>query len=244
MKTKFLLTLIVLGTYSLSFAQDNSSVISKSQSFIGVTGGYANALGNFTKSNYDDPKSGYANSSGMNIGIEGAYFFHRNIGIGGIISNTTFNVRGKQALADGYKEAFDVDYTTVSENGNYSTLNFLIGPYFSFPIKKFTFDVRVIGGLTHAKTPQFRVDIEDQSDATFYQNSSTANTFGFQGGAGIRYSILKNLSIKLNADFFYSKPNFNITNVNRADNAGRLITSYNQPITGFYLNFGLAYQFN
>jgi opacity protein-like surface antigen len=200
-------------------------------------------MGNFTKADYENDKSGFANSSGMNMGIEGAYFFHKNIGIGGMFSNTSFYTKGKQALADGYKDAFDVDSTTVTDKGKYSTYNFLIGPYFSFPMKKFTFDVRVIGGLISAETPEFKVELEDQANATFYQNSSKANAFGFQAGAGVRYSIITNLCVKLNVDYFYSKPDFKITNENRQNNAGRLITEYKQPISGVLLNLGIAYQF-
>ena len=244
---KIIFTIVTALICTLSFAQDKANDKTedapKAKSFIGITGGYAHAMGNFTKSDYADEKSGFANSAGMNLGLEGAYFLTKHIGIGGMFSYTNFYTKGKQAMADGYKEDFDVDSTTVTDKGSYSNLNFLIGPYFSFPVKKFTFDLRILGGLTSAKTPEFKVELEDQANATFYQRSSKANAFGFQAGAGVRYSIIKNLCIKLNVDYFYSKPDFKITNENRANNAGRLIEEYKQPIAGMYLNFGIAYQF-
>ncbi|MCW3086253.1 MAG: hypothetical protein JWP12_3619 [Bacteroidetes bacterium] len=243
MKKILILTVVSVCTYTISIAQDNSTP-AKAPSFIGVTVGYAHAGGNFTKTDYENDKAGFANPGGLNLGIEGAYFFHKNIGIGGVFSNSSFYTKGKQSLADGYKEAFDVDSTTVTDKGKYSTYNFLIGPYFSFPMKKFTIDTRLVVGYVSAKTPELRVDLEDQANATFYQRSAKAGTFGFQVGAGIRYSIVKNLCVKLNVDYFYSKPDFKITNDNRANNAGRLIDDYKQPIAGVLLNFGIAYQLN
>lgn len=245
MKKILFTALITTLVGSLSFAQTNrKETKNNSKSFIGVTGGYTHAMGNFIKNNYYDNTSGYSNSAGYNLGFEGAYYIHKNSGIGGLISNTSFYAKGLQTLADGYKTDFDVDSTTVLVSGKYSTYNFLVGPYFSFPIKKFTFDCRILGGLVAAKTPEFKVALEDQTDVTFYQKSAKANTFGIQTGAGIRYSIIENMCIKLNADFFYSKPNFKITNENRVVSAGRLITEYKQPIMGVCLNFGIAYQFS
>jgi opacity protein-like surface antigen len=234
--------------YTLSFGQDNTAPAAtdaaKSPSFIGITGGYAHIGGNLTKTEYSNNASGFASPAGLNLGIEGAYYFHKNVGIGGVFSNSSFYSKGKQALADGYKEDFDVDSTTVTDKGKYSTYNFLIGPYCSFPMKKFTIDTRIVVGLVSAKTPEFKVELEDQANATFYQKSSRANAFGFQAGAGIRYSIVKNLCVKFNVDYFYSKPDFKIENENRANNAGRLIEEYKQPIAGVLLNFGIAYQLN
>lgn len=225
-------------------AQDNTKPgAPKSNSFIGITGGYSSLAGNLTKSDYADSTSGYASKSGFNIGIEGAYFFHKNIGIGGVYSNSSFYSNGLQTMADGYKDDFDVDSTTVDVSGKYTFNTVLIGPYFSFPVKKFTFDVRVVAGVSMAKTPKYITYLEDQENATFSQNSSTATAFAFQAGAGARYSIIDNLCIKLNIDYLNTKPNFKIDNTNRANNAGRLLTDYHQPISVLQLNLGIAYQF-
>lgn len=239
-KSAYLFSIIVISSSPVFSQQTNTNAAS---GFIGITGGYARTGGNLIQNDYSNPASGYANPSGINLGIDGAYYFHKNIGIGGMFSGTGFNCKGLQTLSDGYKEDFDVDSSTVYAKGRYSTLNFLVGPYFSFPVNKLTIDFRAMGGMVLARTPQFQVDLEDQKDVTFYQNSSSAATFGFQLGAGLRYSVYKNLAIKLSGDFFYSRPDFKITNENRMVNAGRLIMEYKQPISGWYLNFGIAYQF-
>jgi opacity protein-like surface antigen len=239
MKKIILVAIATVFSCSQSVAQDEI----KSKSFIGLTGGYSKLSGNLTKNDYDNEKSGYSNSAGYNMGIEGAYFFHKYIGIGGIFSQSSFYTKGIQTMSDGYKDAFDVDSTTVSVSGKYSFTNFFVGPYFSYPCKKFTFDARLVGGLTHGVTPQFKIDLEDQLNATFYQDAAKANAFGMQAGIGVRYSIIKNLCVKINIDYYYAKPDFKITNENRVVVAGRLVTEYKEPITMLCLNFGLAYQF-
>ncbi|HEU4718710.1 MAG TPA: hypothetical protein VFU15_12790, partial [Bacteroidia bacterium] len=144
---------------------------------------------------------------------------------------------------DGYKEDFDVDSTTVSVTGKYQFWNFFVGPYYSFPMNKLTIDLRFVAGLVHASTPEFKVDLEDQMNATFYQRSSTSNAFGFQAGAGLRYQLAGGLCAKLNADYYYAHPDFMITNDNRVNSAGRLLTEYKEPVSMINLNIGLAYQF-
>src|ERR1700740_3481889 len=99
MKKIIFITAALAFSCTLSFAQDKTTAdTEKAKSFIGITGGYANAMGNFTKSDYDDEKSGYSNSSGYNLGIDGAYFFQKNFGIGGAFSTTSFYARGLQTM--------------------------------------------------------------------------------------------------------------------------------------------------
>jgi hypothetical protein len=241
---KIFLNAIVLGFISLTtFAQDNSETL-KPKSFIGVTGGYSSLMGNITKSVYADNTSGYASSMGYNVGLEGAVYVNKYLGIGGIFSMASFNTNGLQTMSDGYKKDFNVDSISVTVTTKYVFSNFFVGPYFSLPIKKFTLDLRIVGGLTHVTTPDFDVNVIDGSKPhPFAQSISSANAFGAQVGLGIRYSIIKNLCVKLNADYYFSNPDITIKNSNRVINTGRTLTDYHQPISILYLNLGLAYQF-
>src|ERR1700741_4932991 len=114
MKKLIIVMLACTFVYTLSFAQEKTETEKpKAQSFIGLTGGYSNAMGNFIKTDYADDKSGFASAAGFNMGLEGAYYFHQNIGFGGVFSSTSFYSKGLQNLSDGYKDAFAVDSTTV-----------------------------------------------------------------------------------------------------------------------------------
>jgi opacity protein-like surface antigen len=76
------------------------------------------------------------------------------------------------------------------------------------------------------------------------QEKSTANSFGFDLGAGVSYPVIPKLAINLRADYFYSDPDFKISNTNRQNNAGRLVSEYHQPLTGINISLGIAYRFS
>ncbi len=241
---KKIILYIALGFISLSaFGQDDVSS-GKAKNFIGVTGGYSNLMGNITKSDYSSNSSGYANAMGYNVGLEGAYYLNKHIGIGGLFSFASFSTANLQSMSDGYKESFDVDSISVTVTTKYNFYNFFVGPYFSFPIKKFTIDFRAVGGLTLVYTPEFDIFVEDGGKPhPCAQNISSGTGFGFQAGAGIRYSITNHLGIKLNADYYYTDPNIAIQNSNRPQAGARLLTNYHEAITMLNINLGLVYQF-
>jgi len=209
--------------------------------YIGITGGISAPQGNFTKTDYSDPASGFAKTGG-NIGLTGTYFFTKNWGINALVSYHGYGFHGAQNLADGYKEDFAVDSTTLNVNGSNHSINFLIGPYYSLPVaKKLFVDFRLLGGLSAANLAGNTVQLEDQEAATFSQDKATATAFAWQAGAALRYNTSKHFGVLLNVDYFSSKPNFSIENTNRANEAGRKITSYNQPIQGLNVNITLAW---
>lgn len=213
------------------------------QNYIGITGGFSSVSGNFSKTDYSDLKSGFA-SSGGNIGITGVYFFSKHFGINALVSYQGYGFKGVQNLADGYKEDFDIDSSTIYIKKNNYTLNFFVGPYYSFPITdNFSIDLRVLLGLTNAHLAGNEVYLEDQADGTFSQKAAAATTLGLQGGAAMKYHLTRHLGLMVNADYYYTKPDFSITNINRYNNAGREINTYNQAISGINLNLSVVYLF-
>ena len=239
MKKYILVFVSIIGSVYASVAQDETF----NKYFFGLRGGYSNLTGNFVKSDYADSSSGFAYSNGLNFGLEGGYMIKKNFGIAAVISTSSFASYGLQSLSDGYQEDFEVDSITLTASGKYSSYNFMVGPMISYPIGKFTFNAKVLGGLTYMITPEYKVDIEDQLDATFYQRSSSAATFGFQTELSIDYSLSDNLGLKLGIDYSYAKPSFTITNENREVNVGRKITEYNQAFTALNTHLGIVYSF-
>lgn len=214
------------------------------QSFIGVTGGLSLPGGNYSKGDYNNDKSGFA-KSGFNVGITGAYFFKKSHwGVGGVVSLTHFGFKNSQGLADGYKDAFDVDSATVYIKGSNQSVNVLVGPYYSFDFGKFNLDLRLLGGVVNATLPGNEVYLEDGIDNRLLQKKSTATAFGWQGGAALRYTVCSHIGILLGVDYFYSKPDFSIDNENRPVNAGRKIEGYKEAISGLQTNLGVVYTFS
>lgn len=236
-------SIAVLGISISSFAQ-------KGPSFIGITGGFSMPVGNWKKSNFvssttgfvSDP-SGYAKNGGIG-GVEGAWFFSKHFGIGGLFNYATYKTN-LGPLSSGYQDSFDVDQVTTSAN-SYKVWNVMPGLYFNLPIwKKLAVTARALAGISHATTPSISVDVEDGGidDGTFEQKDASKTAFAFDFGAGLSYSVLKCFNVNLKADFFDTKPNFAIENSARENSAGRLINSYNQPLTAVNISLGVAYVF-
>ncbi|HTS46148.1 MAG TPA: outer membrane beta-barrel protein [Puia sp.] len=249
---KIFMLITAMGTCFYSSAQQkDSSVQHKGPSFIGITGGISLPTGNWAKSNYvvsttgyvDDP-AGYA-SSGPIIGLEGAYFFSKNIGVGGIFSYATYKVKDLDMLSGGYRESFDVDQVTTTAT-SYQSWSLMPGLYFDFPLThRLSATARALAGITNSSTPRISVDVEDGGidDGTFEQKSASKTAFGFEAGIGLNYRITKCFGIILHGDYFYSKPDFTIENTQRNNAAGRYVTEYNQPLAGINVSLGVAYLF-
>jgi opacity protein-like surface antigen len=209
---------------------------------IGVTGGFTSAWGNFTKTDYYYNKSGFA-AGEYNLGITGTYIIKKHFGITALAGYQHFGIKGLQNLAAGYKEDFAIDSATVYAKGTNYAINLMAGPYYSITAGKHLFiDIRGLAGLVNAHLAGNKVDVENNVASSFEQKSATANTVGYQLGAAIRYQFSNHFGVMIDAAYYYSKPEFTVENINRANNAGRLITRYNEPIQGTNLNLSFIYQ--
>jgi len=229
---------------------------------IGVTGGVSIPMGKFAQTIYSNDAttssagavptvnyntgSGFAGTGG-NGGITATYLINKHWGIAELFSYQQFSFAGGQNMAYGmqaFPGGFDVDSVTFQVRGNSHTFNILIGPAYTMSLaKKLDLDFRLLVGFVNANLAGNNITLTDGgvTDPTFYQAVSWANSFGGQLGAAVRYSISDHIGVALNADFFYSKPDFEVNNINRNNAAGREIFSYNEPIEGINANLTLYY---
>jgi hypothetical protein len=251
MKTNNILIILmaVLSLSTASFAQD------KPATFIGLEGGVSIPLGNFGKwstasslmsiNGTVNDKNGYANTGGFGA-LNGAWFFSRYFGIGGMIKYGTYKLQHVDSLSQGYEESFDVD-TTRTTTSDYKMWSIMPGLYFDLPLaKKFDVTARALAGIAHASTPNITVSIEDGGvfDQSVVQGSASKVAFAFDLGAGFRYHITQCLAIDARADYFYTKPDFTIPNSGRNNNAGREVSNYDQALSSVNFSLGIAYMFS
>src|ERR1700742_2024952 len=92
----------------------------KGTGFIGVGGGVSLPMGNWGKATevvstnafvYDP--NGYANTGGF-FSVDGAWFFSKHFGVGGLFQYGSYNVKNINNLSQGYQESFDVDQTSTA----------------------------------------------------------------------------------------------------------------------------------
>lgn len=231
----------LMGHFSAGAQQVNNRTSNiKEQSYIGITGGFSPVFGNYAKADYENPKSGFA-ASGMNFGVTGVYFLKGHFGIKGLVSFNAFGFHGGQNLADGYKEAFDLDEATFTQKGNNQAFNILVGPCYSFPFaQRFHFDLGVLVGYTRAQLAGNEVLLEDESKIE--QEKSVASAFGYQLEAGLRYDLGNHFGLGLSAGYFGAKPDFKIENQNRVNEAGRRLNDYHQSIQTVNFNLAVSYR--
>lgn len=254
-KKKLMKSLKILTFLAAAFSISTATFAQqKPASFIGVEGGISLPLGNFGKystatqmtsieGTVNDP-SGYAKAGGF-FAVDGAYFFSKYLGVGGMFKYGTYNLKHVDSLSQGYEESFDVDQTSTSVT-SYKMWSVMPGLYFDLPLaKKFSFTARALAGISHTSTPEINVAIEDGGvdDPPVVQHSASKTAFAFDGGVGLRYSIISCLAVNLRADYFYTKPDFTIENTGRNNNAGREVDTYDQALSSVNFTLGIAYQF-
>jgi hypothetical protein len=224
--------------------------------FIGLIGGYSISSGNWTHTSYvadqygawqannsDNLSAGFA-GNGFTLGAEGAWYFSKYVGVGGLVSYSYFAFNGLDSISTGYRGSFDVDQVTTTVVGGYNIWNFMGGLYFRYPFSdKFAITAKLLGGFTSATTPEIDVAVEDGGveDGTFTQQRCTADAFGYMAGLGVSYKLNNWLGLNLQGIYTSSEPDFLIDNTNRNINAGRLLTEYKQPLTSFNVCLGVTY---
>mgnify|MGYP006086554475 CR=1 FL=1 len=150
-------------------------------------------------------------SAGANPGIyysfEAGAYFSKLLGIGvniGAFNNSVDN----QGITDQLKTdlrftSSNFDITSESWTNGY----IMLGPYFSFGLKKFIVDLKVLGGIINSERPFVNI----QSKDTQYQFNSAAvygTSFGVNYGMHFRIRLKGKLALRLNGEGMLTKQEF------------------------------------
>ncbi len=133
-----------------------------------------------------------------------------------------------------------------ARNGGWYTGYYLIGPMFSLPFKKVTFDFALQGGIALSK--------KDPSELKLYHINGDIEQTNKAGGKGwslgvsyglcLRYTLSKKIALHINTKMFLTVPEIK-TKVDRLHN-GNLVSSttekYEQALVHWIVGLGIAYQ--
>jgi hypothetical protein len=244
MKRTFTLLTIALITMAAfrAKAQDDDKHV---KSYVGFFGGLSIPMSDFKSVDYDNNKSGFA-KKGVTFGLDGAYYFYKNLGIGAAISfhdQGELNQTDADNLAAGYTASYQADQATVTTVDRYHYISFLVGPQYSFTFGKFILDLRASGGvLKVSSTPSSQIQVVGvpEQTATFTQQKASGTVFGYSGDIGIRYKLSQGVHLVLRGNYINS-PGPSVTTIDRTDDLGRLVTK--QPITAIQTTIGLNFSF-
>ncbi|HEY0262152.1 MAG TPA: hypothetical protein VGB95_03940, partial [Chitinophagales bacterium] len=172
------------------------------KSFIEVASGIAIPLGNYAKTNYSNPKAGFA-GVGPTVAISNiTYIKKSNWGIASSLSYSQYFPKGLSNLASGFQNDFDIDSTRV-HSGKYQSVQLLLGPAYSYSFGMVTLDFYAMGGFNNMFSPRVNVLLNDGgtsftnggTDYSFWQKQSFAMAVALQFGAGVRVEPVKHFGI-------------------------------------------------
>ena len=165
-------------------------------SFIGVKAGWAGLTDEF-----NDPESGVSAKDGFYLGIEGAWFFSKHVGIGAEFGFQSFPIgmaqeQREEAAAEGY----GVELQPIGSTKN------VFGPYFSWGKGKSLFGLKAHAGWAQtAETQVFLVDLDnpdqpnDEKLVAYYLEPETR--FAWSLGFTYKWSISERLTVGVYVDY-------------------------------------------
>jgi hypothetical protein len=240
---KRIFTILAVAFIALISADAKAQDTKTLSSYFGFFGGLSIPQGDFAKSDYYNNKAGFA-KKGLNYGLDGAYYFHKNWAIG---ISATYQDNGELTFADvtklaqGYTSSFTSDNSSVTATGRYQSVNLLLGPQYSVPFGKFILDLRASAGvMKFYSTPNTQVAVVGVTDQTkdFFQRGASPTVFAYGANAALRFHLSDNVFLTLHGAYINSQ-GLNIKTDDRTTNIGRLVTK--QPITELQTTIGLSF---
>jgi hypothetical protein len=232
----------VLLMYSLdclSQANENNpagnSISNRSSSYFSeVVIGMAIPSGVFKGTDYQDYQSGFARSGGFLFAGYGK-LYHNRFGFEVAATLSFFPLNDK---IDEFKE---VENSQEYIRGySWWTISALIGPCVSLPVNRFSFDFRILGGVTNVIRPYFR-NVYGNGTARLEETTGIGYAFGVLFGAGIEYSLSEKVGIRFSADYIYTSPYIKYQEI---ASVGQVYfdkddIKYMQPVSSFNAGLGV-----
>jgi len=203
---QFFIALLLLVSF-VGYSQD---------SHLGLNMGPSFPIGDFSKS--DDYKTqGYA-QPGFNLSFAGNYIPTWYFGIGGaLVFGTNFpnqdsmlsglinELREMEALPE-IPEEVDASFTI----GNWSYVNVMVGPTFSYPAGKLQFNLKALIGMSIVMPPTQTLNLMyDNNTISGYSDTQNVS-FCYDFGTDIILKLSGSYSLIFGVDYFHSSTEYDV----------------------------------
>jgi len=224
--------------------------------FLGLCVGGAIPQGSFAEKVFSDSTNGFANN-GFMFAFDAAWFPDDYMGIGATVTFASNNT-DKQKYMDNVTEMITANFSEpadfpkdsiVLDYGVWKYLNLFIGPNFTYPLGRFNFDLRAMGGLSLGWRPTQTVDINYPEAGSFLwkKEDKTIPALGYSIGGGIRYALKSGYVFRIVAEYANTKPTFGFINEVTWDPESETFsiseTDIAVPIKNIHIGIGIAYNF-
>lgn len=215
--------------------------VNNKPSFLEMRLGFATALASDLLPETKELKA----KNGFNLGLLGAWFFSKNFGVGGEFAFTSFPIKTIDAQTANPGDSVFTGIYTQPMGVHYLHL----GPFFSLPLTHNWFITAHAGGGTsvgaegtmQGKLTDEYKDVFDMEDLPLLRYKPE-RTFSWSVGLGLQKRVGRNVAIKLFTDYFHSRHNFRIDELDTIDDDGKVTYKYSntEKVNFDHLNIGLA----
>ena len=234
MRKKMTALLLLCLVISSAYSQRN---------FLGLSFGASLPGEEFAKKSLDED-GGYA-ENGFVVEFSGAYIFDYYVGIAGTFtfsSNSPDRVQYGEDLKEAIPGPLPPDTEVDIQMGNWMYSNLMAGPIVTIPVWKLNFDFRGVAGLSFMLSPPQELYIVSGENEYFERRSGKTVNFAYMLGTGVRFNVNTAYAIRLSADYFRSKPSFDVDENGIVGSiTGK--SSYEMNIGTVNINLGIAYRF-
>lgn len=203
------------------------------------------------------PTGNFAKESGENYGEYALLGNNFNISLGIPVHHSNFGV----ALMYGsFSNFFDMNtyvnniqandptkFYSPIKGDEYDESVFMAGFFATYPVHRFSFDFRIMGGIAFCYLPEVDYGANPVTEGTYnYEwdtHSSTSSSFVYDAGVDVRYKV-RRMSVMFGVDFISANPTVNTTQLYIDPNGNYLSTQIHQnvsmPIVS--VDIGVAYR--
>ena len=203
-----------------------------------IRGGISVPFDSFGKNSGKLDYSGFT-KIGSNFGAEAVYFYSQNVGIGGLLSYSSFKIDDIR-LAGAYINS-NIDYDTAFADVNpFKTIAAVFGFYFDFPITDyFALTMKMLAGSHIVQKPKGSVSVETKTglNETFNETAVFDSQFALYTSAGFRVKPYYNWNVTFEVEYVGSNLEFDYK-INGTP------TLTKAEVKTLVLSFGIAYFLN
>ena len=216
---------------------------SSQRNYLGLSFGASFPSEEFAKTSLEED-GGYA-MKGFALEFSGAYIFDYYFGITGALSFSSNQPDTEKLTADlvaGIEEPLPPDAEVIFNSGPWMYTNVMAGPILTLPVWKLNFDLRAIAGLSFLISPPFELTVNTEDETYFQSFGGNTVNFAYMLGTAIRFNMNQNYAIRLSADYFHSKPSFEVNEESLVGSATEK-SSYDMSVGTLNVSIGIAYRF-
>lgn len=210
------------------------------KSFVELGAGLSIPLGDYAKTDFNDPESGFANS-GFNFNLAYLNRLTYNFGVTGALYLNSNSVN-QQAYRDEITSDTLEAPLTVSTR-NWGGFGILAGPMLYFPLNAyFSLDFRALVGFYSVYSPEVIIEGQTEAGENFMFRLFKYNGTGFAWGAGttVRMKFGSSGYFLVKGDYQAYSPQF--SDIEWLDQNGEIrTTSFTQNLETVILSLGIGY---